>query len=329
MLPAPFPARPDTVVPGLLVGPFDGQVLDAATGKPIEGAYVLGSWAMEAGDPLRGPGAAAHELVRTDSDGRYQVPALAEIRGRRLARFALIVYRRSYLAYRSDRRFEDLEPRHDFSQTGNRVLLDPIGGDVSHVRHLRFIGAGGPLLPQLESERIEASQELAGAKVRTAEHQPIDASVLLSADELTAATPSQGAFLVEKLSDLPTSDSYDSIHFRAPGQTERFDAALRVWKLPPAAAEQRFLRDLSELPGAHEAMDPQPHVGDRMLFANERDILAITALDRTSGVVVRFTCGLGVCPHEEAATLLMRRIWPRIGRISSGPLHLRAPEMPQ
>src|SRR3954468_10251066 len=37
---APFPSRADTVMPGNLLGPFDGRVVDAANGKPIAGAIV-------------------------------------------------------------------------------------------------------------------------------------------------------------------------------------------------------------------------------------------------------------------------------------------------
>src|SRR5438477_262232 len=56
---APFPARPDTVEPGELTGPFDGQVKDSATGRPVAGATVAASWGFEIGRGLTGPAAAA------------------------------------------------------------------------------------------------------------------------------------------------------------------------------------------------------------------------------------------------------------------------------
>src|SRR5690349_21719697 len=60
---APFPARPDTVIPGDLSGPFEGRVVDAGTGKPVEGAAVLASWAFESGVGLPGPAAAESSLT--------------------------------------------------------------------------------------------------------------------------------------------------------------------------------------------------------------------------------------------------------------------------
>src|SRR5258708_1631097 len=44
---APFPARPDTVSPGSLHGPFDGQVVDQQSGNPIPAALILGTWVYE------------------------------------------------------------------------------------------------------------------------------------------------------------------------------------------------------------------------------------------------------------------------------------------
>ena len=42
---APFRSRPDTLAPAELLGPYSGQVLDADTEKPIEGALVSAAWA--------------------------------------------------------------------------------------------------------------------------------------------------------------------------------------------------------------------------------------------------------------------------------------------
>src|SRR5262249_32916523 len=147
--------------------------------------------------------------------------------------------------------------------------LERAAPEMSHAKHLRFLGAGGPLLAKLGWELQQASLEAAGEKAapeaapteEPAGAPALDASVLLSADELRAVTGYKGDFAVGKLGDLPSTSTYDSVHFRASGQSERFDAAIRAWRLPPAEAEQLYEKDLSELPGAVEKNE----IGDRSL----------------------------------------------------------------
>jgi hypothetical protein len=320
---ATFTARPDTVQPGDLRGPFDGQVLDAENGKPIEGASVLASWAFEVGSGLSGPAAATSKLVETDSDGRYTVPQLEDLGDNRmrLARFTLVIYKRGYIAFRSDRRFEDFSVRHDFAQSGQVAKLEKLTGETSHVRHVRFIGAGGPLLAKLGWELQQASLESAGekpaAKPETTE-QPekpeatLDATLLLTADELKAVTGYKGDFTVEKLGDLQSTGSYDSVHFRATGQPEKFDAAIRVWKIAPDDAEKLYERDLKELPGAVEKNE----IGDRSLRAGENGTFGLTALDKRAGIVVRFTCGSAQCADADTAAAILKRMWTRLPKLA-------------
>ena len=52
---------------------------------------------------------------------------------------------------------------------------------------------------------------------------PLDATPLLSVDELRAATQYAGELTTEKLTDLPTTPTYDSVHFKATGKPETFD----------------------------------------------------------------------------------------------------------
>jgi hypothetical protein len=330
---APFPARPDTVAAGDLRGPFDGRVIDAASGKPIEGAAVLGSWAYESGLGMAGPAASASVLVETDADGRYEVARLDnDLDPRaRLDRFTLVVYKRGYLAWRSDRRFEDLSARHDFAQTGNLAKLDKLPGDVSHARHLRFVGAGGPLLPRLGWELHEAAGQALGGK--GSEKPPeevhptaplLDATPLLSADELKAVTRFPGPIKVGKLGDLPTTPLYDSVHFAATGQPEKFDAAIRLYHLAPAEAEKQFEKLLKEVPAATE----KGELGDRSLRGREGEIYAVAALDRARGFVLVFTCGLGQCEDFAAAVGLAKRMWARLDRTLHPP-ELAAPPPPE
>src|SRR5439155_3789693 len=82
--------------------------------------------------------------------------------GARVARFTVVVYKRGFLAWRSDRRFDDLAPRHDFAQTGAVAQLQRLPSEVSHARHLAFAGAGGPLLSRMAWELPLAAAESAG-----------------------------------------------------------------------------------------------------------------------------------------------------------------------
>ena len=317
---APFPVRADTVVPGDLLGPFEGHVVDGQTGKPIDNAAVLGGWAWGSGGGMEGPASARSTLTQTDADGRYVIGRLSELTDGRLERFTLIVYKQGYLPYRSDRRFEDYSVRHDFAQTGNVAKLDRTGPDTSHTRLVRFIGAGGPLLPRLASELQQAHLEQQAPTVAeggseggkaTGAGGKLDAGKLLTPEDVKAVTGYKGAFTVEKLRDLPSTANYDSLHFAAESEPERFDVGLRLFRLDPAAAEKQFETMLGELPGAVEKNE----VGDRSLRAREGDILAVGALDRAHGIVLLFTCGEGQCKDHETVAVLVKRMLARIDRL--------------
>src|SRR4051794_34162360 len=154
---APFSARPDTVMPGDLLGEFDGQVLDAQSGKPVTGAIVQASWAFETGRGLTAPAGGAVVTVATDADGRYLIERLGDLPSSRarIVGVTLVVYERGYVAYRSDRVFDNgaggARARTDFSQHNNLVKLDRWSGALSHVKHVRFVGGSGPLKHALGS----------------------------------------------------------------------------------------------------------------------------------------------------------------------------------
>jgi len=327
---APFSARNDTVVPGDLLGPFDGRVVDAANGKPLSSAVVFASWGFEVGRGLTAPAGAAIVTTETDSDGRYEIPRLAKLPGgrTRVARFTLIVYKRGYVAYRSDRRFDDLSLRHDFSQHLNQARLDPAPANLSHVKHVRFAGGGGAIKRAMAGEIVEASLELGagGARAPAApEGPPLDTGSLLSIDELRAATGYTGEFTIDKLTDFPSTPVYDSRHFRAAGKPESFDAAIRVWK--PGAnpqLEARYQQLLREVPHA-EAKD---ELGDHSLRGFDGRILAAAAIDKDKGVVVELTCGVDLCRDAEQTVALLKRILSRTDRLGAAAEEKPADEKP-
>ncbi len=314
---APFSHRSDTVEPGDLLGAFDGRVVDSLSGKPLAGAIVQADWAFEVGRGLIGPAGGVSTTVATDADGHYFIERLdhAPVHAR-VASVVVVVYQRGYVAYRSDRVFDGSRTRTDFCQHNNVAKLDRWNPGLSHVKHVRFVGGAGAIKRALGSELVEASLELTSGPVQqiapAAEStRPLDATVLLSADELKAVTGYKGNFTVDKLGDLPTTPTYDSRHFRAAEKAETFDLALRVWKLSPISAQARYDKLLKDIPHA-QAKD---EVADSSLRGYDGRIIAVAAIDNTRGVVVELTCGLDQCRDADQATALLKRIMTRADRL--------------
>jgi hypothetical protein len=302
---APFSARPDTLRPGDLLGPFDGLVVDGETERPLAGAAVEGSWAFERGIGLQGPAAALEAATETGADGRYRLSIPADLprgEGIRLRRFTLIVYRRGYVAWRSDGSFPTGEPRHDFAQRANRVRLEKWQPSMSHYRHLVFLG-GGPAIRTAAAWEVQpAGLELDGAAPATTAKRPtegarvgssaaLDISPLLSEDEVRGVTGYAGKFEVGKLADRATSDVYDSRHFKAVDKPETHDVGLRVWAIGSEAAEAQFRKLLGDLPGAVATEE----MGDSSLRARGGDVSGFAFLLREKGVVMQLSCGVAQC----------------------------------
>ncbi|HLU65606.1 MAG TPA: carboxypeptidase-like regulatory domain-containing protein, partial [Kofleriaceae bacterium] len=225
---APFRDRPDSVKPGSLLGPFDGRVVDAGNGDPVSGALVYATWTFQSGYGLHAPSGYREAVASTDAGGRYRIPALEDLPDdAHLTDFYLVIYKRGYVAYRSDRRFDDLGPRLDFAQRHNLVRLERWRSDYSHVRHVRYVG-GGPAIAALTAwESEEAAAELSGLKEgpRVATDfvigaGTITASQLVSEDDIRKLTGFDGSFETGPLGDEPDTDVYSSQHFRALGQPE-------------------------------------------------------------------------------------------------------------
>jgi hypothetical protein len=320
---APFAYRGDTVEPGDLLGPFDGRVVDTLSGKPIGGAIVQVSWAFETGRGLVAPAGGVVSTVATDNDGQYVIERLASVPGTRsrVTGVTLTVYQRGYVAYRSDRVFDGTRARSDFCQHLNVAKLERWNPALSHVQHVRFVGGAGTLKRALGSELVEASLELTAGPSTTRTPTTsttaalLDIGGLLSADELKAVTGFGGKFAIERLADLPTTPNYDSRHFRAVDKLETFDAALRVWKLSPAAAQARYEQLLKDIPHA----ESRDEVGDRSLRGFDGRIAAVAALDLAHGVLVELTCGLDQCRDADQAAALLRRVLGRADRLG-GPV---------
>ncbi|MBA3462601.1 MAG: hypothetical protein H0T46_21780 [Deltaproteobacteria bacterium] len=314
---APFRVRPDAPEAGKLAGPFNGRVVDATTHAPVAGALVYGAWTLERGTALPEPAGSREFVGSTDANGGYAIPELASIpKGTRVTEFTVLVYKRGYIAYRSDRRFNDLGIRLDFAQKDNQVLLDRWRSDLSHARHLRFVGSGTAVAALTQWELADASAELDGKRAPGSEDvrpgrgegQYVVAAQLLTDTDIKARTKYDGGFETGPLSDEPDTATYSSQHFKALGRPETWDVAIRLWRLEPGKAQERYEELGTQLPGTVEKDD----IGSRSFVALENDIRGVGFLDAPRGVVVLLTCGTNQCSSADDAVALANIVYGRI-----------------
>jgi hypothetical protein len=337
---APFPARPDSLRPADLLGPYDGVVVDADSDRPVAGALVAASWAFERGIGVQGPLDAQEVVIQTGADGRYAIPRLERLptgASTRVRRFTLIVYRKGYVAWRSDRRFPGRDRRRDFSQRANRVQLEPWQPALSHWPHLAFLGGGAKVREAAAWEAQQAALELEGDATGRAAAPAgplgagkpggqalLDISTLLSADEIRGVTGYAGKFDEGKLADLPTTEFYDSRHFRAEGRPENHDVGLRVWRLGTAAAEVQYGKLRRELPQAAVTDE----IGDSSFRARAGDILGLVFVAKERGAVVSLTCGIAQCVDPAQLLRLAKLVESRLPDLPQ-PAPAQAPAPPE
>jgi hypothetical protein len=313
---APFRVRPDSADAGSLVGPFTGRVVDATTHAPVSGALVYAAWSFQRGAGLQTPAGVKEFVGSTDTAGNYKVPVLAATpSGAHVADFTLLVYKRGFIAYRSDRRFNDLGPRMDFAQSDNQILLERWRAELSHARHLRFVGGGAAVAALTSWELADASAELDGRRPQGEDIRPgrgegpyIVAAQLLADVDIKERTKFDGGFETGPLSDEPDTATYSSQHFKALGRAETWDVALRVWHDNPGKAQERY-DELLNLPNAQ--ITEKDEIASRSFIATENNIHGVGFLDGPRGVVVLLTCGSGQCKADDVlylASLIYARV---------------------
>jgi hypothetical protein len=318
---APFRVRPDAADAGSLRGPFTGRIMDSTTKSPIAGALVYAAWTLERGTALVEPAGSREVVESTDAGGNYTIDALGSLpKGARVTDFTLLVYKRGYVAYRSDRRFHDLGPRMDFAQNSNQVLLERWRNELSHARHLRFVGSGTAVAALTQWELADASAELEGKRpsddLRPGRSENyVVAAQLLSDTDIKARTRYDGQFQTGPLSDEPDTASYSSQHFSALGRPETWDVAIRMWKLDPGKAQERYEELLTQLPGVVEKDD----IGSRSFVANENEIRGVGFLDGPRGIVVLITCGINQCTSPDDATALAQGAYAKLKQLVPAP----------
>ncbi|HET9624667.1 MAG TPA: hypothetical protein VFP84_25040 [Kofleriaceae bacterium] len=313
---APYRVRPDAAEPGSLRGPFTGRVVDSTTHAPIAGALIYAAWTFERGTGLTEPAGAKDFVGSTDAAGNYKVGKLAQLpHDARITEFTLLIYKRGYIAYRSDRRFSDLGLRMDFAQTDNQVLLERWRNDLSHARHLRFVGAGTAVAALTQWEIGDATAELDGKRQSSDDLRPgridgqyVVAAQLLSEQDIKTRTKYDGQFETGPLSDEPDTATYSSQHFKAIGRPETWDVALRVWRLEPDKAQERYDEMITQLPAIVEKDD----IATRSFTTTEDEIRGVGFLDAGRGVVVLMTCGSSQCANKDDAAALAQIIYGRV-----------------
>ena len=140
-------------------GSYTGRVIDAETGKPIEGAAVYMGWythkdlnILEGLAQLGGHSEyyfLGEALAFTDTDGRYKVPS--EILSQKLhwrakkPKVEVLIYKKGYVAYNNEMGFDGNErfiienPREHFKKEDNLVILQPWKPGFSHYSHVEII----------------------------------------------------------------------------------------------------------------------------------------------------------------------------------------------
>jgi hypothetical protein len=250
-------------------------------------------------------------------------------------RFTVVVYHRGHVGWRSDWRFPSRSPRRDFSQRGNRVRLEKWLPTYPHAEHLVFLGGGTRIRTAAAWEAQAAAMELEGERTGEAAARAgnisvapageggikpgaaaLDVSHLLTDDEIRGVTGYVGKFEDGKLTDLPTTEFYDSRHFKAVGKPEGYDVGLRVWRLGPAAADAQYRKLLEELPGARATDE----IGDASLRARSGEINGLAFLVRERGVVASLTCGASQCPEAAQLAKLAKLVESRLPELPPEPV---------
>jgi hypothetical protein len=338
--PSTFVGARDQVTDSTLLGPFDGQVVDLATGEPIADAVVVGTWAYDRGDGFIGPYGSETYSTTTDAAGRYRVPpARLSVRGGtvRLVAFHLVVYKRGFLGYRSDALYEG-GARSDFTVRHNRVELRKWRETDSHAEHLLFLAAPRALrrgtLWEQDLANLDLFRKLGGAgkaaddpeagKPAQKAAEWLDATALLSPDEVRLRTGYPDNFEISDLPDLERKSFYHGVHFQAVGREEAYDIAFRVWRAPPNGLDP--IRDtIKETMGAVKVtseITPETYV------LSAEGVQAVAFIDTDASVGVLLSCGDEQCGDIDTAIILAKTLHRNLDKLRMIPAPAAAAARP-
>jgi hypothetical protein len=344
---APFRGAAEQVTDSSLRGPFDGKIVDAATGEPIADAIVVGVWSYDAGSGVYGPSGSDEVEVTTDAAGRYRIgsaPFKNHGPDSRLVHFRLVVYKRGYASYRSDRVLEG-GARGDFTLRHNTIRIRKWSESDSHAQHALFLRP--PRAVRLASKweghlaNLDLYRELGGSAELTGDRGKSPASTTqvptspeLSAGEGSAAadpqsgklleassmmvpadlqvrTGDEGTFVMGELGDLPRTAFYHGVHLEADGRGEEYDVAYRVWHKPPGGldpVQARFKATFPDVPVTDE-------VTEQTWVYDAADIRAVAFIDTDAESGVLLTCGPAQCTDIETAIIVAKFLRASLNKI--------------
>jgi hypothetical protein len=336
--PAPFQGARNQVTDTSLLGPFDGQIVDATTGEPVQDAVVVGVWSYDQGDGFIGPSGSETISVQTDDVGRYRI-ARAPLRVRgpslRLVSFHLVVYKRGYAGYRSDTLFEG-GSRRDFTGRHNRIELTKWRQRDSHAEHLLFLAPPREVARVADWEQREANLDLyrglpvgegdegeAGAETgegETGEAGPdehegqwLDAAGLIAPEEIAMRTGYDGEFALEDLTDFPRTAFYHGVLVRAVDRDEGHDFSFRVWHRPPGGLDPVIELFRENLP-----VEASSDVTDEtwVYIEPETQFRGVAFVDRGRETGVLISCGPQQCADVDTALILAKFIHGRLDALT-------------
>ncbi len=323
---ARFSGARDHVADASLLGPFDGQLVDAVTSEPLVDATVVGVWSYDRGDGLVAPYGSETIMVKTDRAGRYRVPeAPATVRGRtvKLVGFTLVAYKRGYLGYRSDEPY-DKGTRAQFVARHNRIELRKWDSRDSHAEHLLALAPPPEIEKLADWERVDANLDLYRARTGEVEESPdggptepklqlLDARALLPPEDVRRRTGFADAFEVKDLGDLAHTHFYHGVHLHAVGREETWDVGLRVWSDPPGGLDPVIETFEATLPG----VKPSGEITDETWVFDSEAVRAIGFVDRARNVAVLLTCGGMQCIDIDTTIVIARHVHDRLDKLGT------------
>jgi hypothetical protein len=340
--PAPFKGAKTQVTDASLIGPFDGQIVDQATGEPIQDAVVVGVWSYDRGDGFISPSGSETISVQTDEAGRYRIgraPLHKRGASLRLVSFQLVVYKRGYASYRSDALFQAgarAGARRDFTGRHNRIELEKWRERDSHAEHLLFLAPPREVVRVARWERRQANLDLyaaLGGQVDVEEGgtgpsipgpgEPtpaadlwLDALELIYPEEVAMRTGYDGEFAVEDLGDFPRTSFYHGVLLRAVEREEAYDFSYRVWSRPSGGLDPVIDIFRENLPVEVSAeVTPETWVYEEP----GSKFRGVAFIDRELETGVLVSCGPAQCIDLETAIILAKYIHGRLDRLSSIP----------
>ena len=283
---------------------------------------LVGVWSYQSGDGFLRPHGSEMVEVQTDDAGRYRIGA-APFRKRglttRLVSFHLVAYKRGYVGWRSDASF-DANRRVEFTARHNRVELRKWRDSDSHAEHLLFLAAPIPIQKLTRWERDFANVELyraltgEGARPTVTAPEPdklqvLDASKLLTPEEVRRRTGTSETFDVGELTDLARTHFYHGVHLEAIEREDAtWDVGYRVWKDPPAGLAPVIETLQATLPDVRPTGDVTPETW----VHDGKDVRAVAFVDRERNAAVLLTCGANQCADIDTAIILAKYLHGRL-----------------